>query len=378
MKKTKKKQKVAAPPKKAAKKIKVEVASEVEEDALEVVEEPKVSKKVQKKPQKKIEKGKKEQKTKKEKRNFKGVIFLLVILVLLAGGGIVAKKILTKTTVVTETVKLPDDVRGISNYFKEYLLDRVKIEKLFKYDLNELSSDKVLAQLTDLKEGFSKVSRGVSGNYRTGEYKELAEVMEADAATCLTAVRELKLVLTASYKSKEEQATALAEKAEETLKDLRSALYLSTAAFAGDVPGFSSKGVIVFGGPALVEVGGGVMNVLLGDFENKFVAVSTDQVGDVVKLIDGVGLFGYSSTRLVKLGDSLNGELEAGWLKHIKADVSRTEVKLTQTRISTVLKNVWGMEEELEAQGIQGLVDAEAKSIEDELDKVVKGLTGKK
>lgn len=316
--------------------------------------------------------------TEKEKSK-KGWIVLAIVVVLLVGGGFAAKKFLTKTTVDVETVEFADGVRGISNYFKEYLVDRVKAEELFKYSYKSLKENEVLDKLAELKDGFSKVVGGVSGNYRTGEYKEIAEVMSSDASVYLTAVRELRSIMTGSYSSEDKKQLAFAKKVDEVTEDLRSALYVSKAAFYGEVTGFSSKGALIFDGLVMVEVGGGVMNVVLGDFDEKIVAVSTGQIGEEVKLIDAVKLYGYASTRLVNIGASLNSELESGWVKHVKAEVGRAEVKLTRMRISTVMKNAKSMNEELITQGIKGLIgDEEKQSDEDGLGEVVKGLTGKK
>ena len=218
----------------------------------------------------------------------------------------------------------------------------------------------------------------MSGNYRTGEYKEIAEVMSSDASVYLTTVRELRSIMTGSYSSEDKKQSAFAKKVEEVTEDLRSAIYVSEAAFYGEVSGFSSKGALIFDGLVMVEAGGGVMNIILGDFDEKIVAVSTSQIGEEIKLIDATKLYGYVSTRLINIGASLNGELEPGWVKHVKADVGRTEVKLTRTRVSTVMKNAKSMNEELIAQGIKGLIGEEEQSDEDELSEVVKGLTGKK
>ena len=59
------------------------------------------------------------------------MILILAVILVLVGGGFAAKMFLTKTEVTTETIKLSDDARGFSNYFKEYLLDRIKTEELF-------------------------------------------------------------------------------------------------------------------------------------------------------------------------------------------------------------------------------------------------------
>ncbi|MBR5389376.1 hypothetical protein IK146_02345 [Candidatus Saccharibacteria bacterium] len=312
-----------------------------------------------------------------KKKNAKTWIILLVLVILIGGGGFAAKTILTRTTVGEESAKLADDARGFSNYFKIYLTNRVRAEELLKYSFKELANEQIVAELSDLKEGFSKVLNGLSGNYGTSEYKELAEVLEADAQTYLTAVRELRSVMTSGFGSEDECRAAFAKKVEETTGELRSALYIATRAFDGDVAGFSSKSVLIFHGSVLVEVGGGVMNILLGDFDGLYVSISSVQMSENIKLIDAQKLYGYASTRLFRIGTSLNGILESGWLKDIRADVSRTDVKLTTTRISMVMKNVRGLDEELQEQGIKGLIDTSEVVESEQLNKVVKGLAGK-
>lgn len=356
---------------KNGKKIEVREAEEVEE--VEEAEEVKVpEQKVEEKVEKKEEKAEKP-----EKKSKKGLVIFLVALVVIVGGLFAAKVILTKTTVTTETVKLAEDARGFSNYFKEYLTDRVEAEELMGYEFRNMNSEEILAELSRLKDGFSKVSRGV-GSYKTGEYKELAEVMEADAATYLSAVRELRAIMTASYAEEGDRQLAFMRKVEEVTPELRSALYLATAAYEEDVAGFSSKGVLVFDGTVMVEVGGGVANIFLGDFADLVVAVSSDDMDETVKPIDAKKLYGYVGSRVVEIGKSLSGELESGWLKDVKAEVGASEVKLTRTKISLVMKNVWSMNEELERQGIKGLMSGEKKSVAEKLGEVVKGLKGAK
>lgn len=331
------------------------------------------AKKLEEKPEKK-----KEKRGKKEKKSRKGLVVFLIGLVVLVGGAVVAKMILTKTTVETETVKLAEDVRGFSNYFKEYVADRVEAEELFAYGFRELKNEKILSKLAGLKDGFSKVSRGVAGNYTKSEYKELAEVMRVDADVYLSMIRELRAIMTEAYGDEGDRQLAFMRKVEEESSSLRSALYIARTAFNEDVSGFSSKGVLTFEGGVMVEVGGGVANVFLGDFENNVVAVSTDDLEGVVKRIEASGLYGWSGARVVKIGESLAGELEGGWFKRVKAEVGNTEVKLTKTKISMVMKNVCGFDEELEKQGIKGLFETEKKSVAEGLAEAVSGLKGKK
>lgn len=364
--------------KKKNKQVKLAEAKQVEveelDDELEEVEEKRERKKVEQKPEKK-EKIEEELKKKKGGKVF---LVILLILLVLGGGGFALKTILTRTTVTTETVKMADDARGFSNYFKEYLLDRVKAEKLFSYSFRNLSNDEILSELTELKDGFAKVSRGVNSAYKNSEYKELADVMENDSTLYLAAVRELRTVMTSDYANDGDRQLAFMRKAEEMTKDLRSALYMAQAAFAEDVSGLSSKGVILFNGLALVEVGGGVMNILVGDLTASVVAVTTDDMEGSVKSIEADGLYGYVGSRMVKLGEGISEMLDEGWVKHIKAEVKTNEAILTTTKVSLVMKNVWGMDEELKGQGIKGLVKTEKEAIEEQLNEVVRGIEGKK
>ena len=388
VKKSKKKNKNAKAEKPAkAKKIEVEEVEEEEveeekveevEEEVEKVEEPKAEEKQPEKKEEKPEKKEKEEKEEKPKKSKKGLVIFLVALVILVGGAFAAKMILTKTSVATETVKLADDARGFSNYFKEYLTDRAEAEQLFSYSFRELKNEEILNKLTELKDGFSKVSRGVAGNYGKSEYKELAEVMRADADAYLSMVRELRAIMTENYPEEGDRQLAFMRKVEEESQNLRSAVYLARAAFTEDVSGFSSKGVLAFNGNVMVEVGGGVANIFLGDFGNNVAAVSTDDLDGVVKAIDAKELYGFVSSRVVKIGESLRGELESGWFKRVKADVGNTEVKVEKTKISMVMKNVWGMDEELKAQGIKGLVETEKKALAEQLAEAVSGLKGKK
>ncbi|MBQ1528546.1 hypothetical protein IIZ77_02785 [Candidatus Saccharibacteria bacterium] len=368
--------------KKKNKQVKVAKVKQVEveelDGELEEVEEKIERKKVEKTPEKKSEKEEKTEEEPKKKKGGKVFLIILLILLVLGGGGFAVKTILTRTTVTTETVKMADDARGLSNYFKEYLLDRIKAERLFSYSFRNLSNDEILSELTVLKDGFAKVSRGVNSAYKNSEYKELADVMESDSTLYLAAVRELRTVMTGAYDNDGDRQLAFMRKVEETTKDLRSALYMSSSAFTEDVSGLSSKGVILFSGVALAEVGGGVMNILVGDLATPVVAVTTDDMDKTIKSIDAKGLYGYVGSRVVKLGDGLSATLDEGWVKNIKAEVKTSEAILTTTKISLVMKNVWGMDEELKGQGIKGLVNTEKKAMEEQLNEVVSRIEGKK
>ena len=353
----------------------VEVAEVVDDDKLEEVE-GKVGRAVELK-----KKDKKEDEVEKPKKKKSGKVFLVILLILLliGGGGFAAKTILTRTTKTTETVKLAEDVRGFSNYFKEYLLGRVRAEKLFSYSFRSLTNEEILNELIELKDGFSKVSRGVNSAYRNSEYKEMTEVMENDSTIYLAAVRELRTVMTdGDYSDNGDRQLAFMKKVEETTKDLRSALYTAGEAFTEDASGLSSKGVILFEGVALAEVGGGVMNILVGDPAVPVTAVTTDDMEGTVKTIEASGLYGYVGSRVVKLGEGIGAVLNEGWVKQIKAEVKANEAVLTTTNVSLVMKNVWGLDEELKGQGIKGLLNTEKKAVEEQLDKVVKGIEGKK
>ena len=327
----------------------------------------------------KIEKKGGERKSDEKKSAKKVALIVLIVLVILGGGGFALKTVLTKTTVTAETVKMPDDARGFSNYFKEYLLSRVRAERLFSYSFRDLSDDEILNELTELKDGFSKVSRGVNSAYKNSEYRELAGVMESDSAIYLTAVRELRTVMTdGAYGNEGDRQLAFMRKVEETTKELRSALYIAREAFDGDVSGLSSKGVLLFNGVALVEVGGGVMNILVGDASEPVTTISTDDIDEgTVKPIEASGLYGYVGSRIVRIGDGFETVLENGWVKDVKAEVKTSEVTFTTTKVSLVMKNVWSLDTELYGQGIKGLVNQEKHSVSEGLNEVMKGLEGK-
>lgn len=351
-----------------------------DEDVVKITAKKKAEKETKKKVKAEKKEGEaKEEEKPKSKKAGKVLLILLLVLVILGGGGFAVKSFLTKTSVTTVSAELSSDARGFSNYFKEYLVDRVKAETLFSYSFRNLSNEEILTELTELKDGFSKVSRGLSGNYRNSDYNELADVMESDSALYLTAVRELRTVMTDSYGEEADRQLAFIRKVEETTKDLRSALYLSEVAFTEDVSGLSSKGVLAFAGSAMVEVGGGVMNVMVGDTSNNVTEVSTDDLEKgAVKRIDAKKLYGYSGARVFEIGEGLEATLENGWVKYMKAEVGSSDVKLTTTKISLVMKNVWSLNEELKAQGFAGVVDERSFSMEEELNKVVKGIKGTK
>lgn len=344
---------------------KVEEVEETEKEEVKAGEEPKEDKKPK-------------EGEKPKKKGLKKLLVGLAVLVVLGGAGLAAKMFLTKTTVAVETVKLPDEARGFSNYFKEYLLNRVRAEKLFGYSFRNMTNEEILAELAELKDGFSKVSRGVAGSYKNSDYEEVAEVMASDSALYLTAVRELRTVMTDNYGEEGDRQLAFMRKVEETTEGLRSALYMARAAFGEDVSALSAKGVILFEGAAMVEVGGGVMNILVGDLATPVTAVTTDDMGGIVKLIEAQKLFGYAGTRLFEIDEGLGAMLEGGWVKDVKAEVGSSEVKLTTKKVSLVMKNVWGADEELRGEGIKGLVNTEKVAMEEQLNEVVKGLKGAK
>lgn len=329
-------------------------------------EEP--AKKTKKEKRKEIE----EDEEAKEKKSGKGWIALIIALVLLVGGAFAAKTILTKTSVKNETVKVSDDARGFSNYFKEYLIDRIEIEKIINTEFEKIDKSEVLGRLTSLKDGFSKVARGTSGNYAKSIYTQMATVMESDASMCLTFVRELRGILT------DDDKATFDKKVAEIKEGFRSALYVKRAAFTGEETGLSSKGVVAFEGGAMIEAGGGVMNIFVGNFQDGVVAVSSDDFDERVKAIDAEKLYGYNGVRVIEIGESLDSELESGWFKNIKLEIGSLEAKKTLTKVSLVLKSMSGVEEELRNMGIKGLVEKEEKTTNEYLTEAVAGLKGKK
>ena len=238
------------------------------------------AKKVKEKKQKKEVEDEKEDEEPKKKS--KWWVALIVVVLVLVAGAFAAKAILLKTSVKTDTIKVSDDARGFSNYFKEYLKDRIEAEKIINAEFEKLDEDATLKTLSSLKDGFSKVSRGMSGNYTKSVYTEAAEAMGSDSSLFLTAVRELRNIFT-DDDSDAVKKEAFDKKVAEIKEGLRSAVYVATGAFNGDVTGLSSKSVLSFEGGALVEAGGGVMNIFVGNFKDGIVAVSSDLVDEKVK-----------------------------------------------------------------------------------------------
>lgn len=323
------------------------------------------------KSKKSLKKKEKEETPEEETKKGKGWIALIIVVVLLVGGAFAAKTILLKTSTKTETVKVSDDARGFSNYFKEYLADRIGIERIINTEYDKLNKNETLNELSDLKDGFSKVARGTSGNYVKSIYTEMATVMEKDASLCLTLVRELRSILN------DDDKKAFNDKVAEAKEGLRSALYVARAAFKNDVAGLSSKGVVAFEGGAMIEAGGGVMNIFVGDFQNSVVAVSSDMMEEA-KSIEAEKLYGYNGVRVITIGDSMTSELESGWFKNIKLEVGSLEAKMTKTKVSFVLKSLNSVEDELKGMEIKGLVEKDEKTIDEQLTEAVAGIKGKK
>ncbi len=290
---------------------------------------------------------------------WKKTLALVLVVVILGVGGYFIKAFLTKTTIETSTVQFAGDARGFSNYFREYLLDRMRSEWLFKYSYKELNTDDILNELSDLKNGFSKVVRGTGDNYKNSEYKELAEVMHSDSSIYLVAVRELKNIMMGSYATLEERQSEFEKRVKETTEGLRSALYYNRAGFVESVSGLSSKGALIFEGSVLVEAGGGVMNIMLGDPSAQITVVTTDDLEETVKLIEAKKLFGYSGSRVVRLGDSLSANLEEGWIRNVKVDVRYKDADVTTMRISLIMRSASRVNNELKEQGINGFIKSE-------------------
>ncbi|MBQ7802295.1 hypothetical protein IJ380_00280 [Candidatus Saccharibacteria bacterium] len=308
-------------------------------------------KKPEAKKTEKVEKPEKvEKKTKKKTGKILGILF--AVLVVLGGAGYFGYQYLTRTTKTTETVEMPEDARVFSNFFKEYLADRIQVTNLFEYRFRELSNAEILDELTELKDGLSKVSRGMNGFGEDSEYAEIVEILKNDATIYLRLIRELRGVMTVEFADEADRQLEFIKLTEKSSEELRSGLYLSRAAFGEETSGIGMEGILIFEGTALVEVGGGVMNVFVGDVEENVTALTSGDFSGAVKTIDAKKLFGYANSRLIKIGEGVKNELEIGKIKRISVAFEAGEVEVKRESIFSAGKNTWDFSGENEIKGV--------------------------
>ncbi|MBQ3274951.1 hypothetical protein IJH46_00820 [Candidatus Saccharibacteria bacterium] len=334
-----------------------------------------------KKTQKKVEKKKpiegKEPKEPKEKQKHSGaVIGILVVLILVlagAGGYFYYQK--TKTVETTETVEVSDEARNFSNLFKEYLADRIDAQNLYSFTFRNLSNTEILDKLTELKDGFSKVSRGMNNYDEESEYAEIAAILKNDATVYLKSIRELRAVMTATYEDEADRQVQFIKVVEGSDENLRSGLYLSRAAFGEETEGIGKEGILIFEGMGLAEVGGGVMNIFVGDLDANVTAVTTGDFQETVRKIDSEKLYGFVNSRLVRFGKGILDELEVGKLETAKVTLGTGDAEVYRKKVSILGKSTWDFRDE---NAITGLIKVEEKGMSEILAETAEGIRGKK
>ena len=310
-------------------------------------------------------------KSEKKKKRIVTISVVALVLIVLGCGGFGAFKYFTRAVEEKYAVVVPEDARSFTSSFKDYLLMRTEMVRLIKYGVGNWSNEQILNKLIELKEGFSRVSRAVDVGYEESEYKDLSGVMAYDATTYLKVVRELRRVVTGNYENEADRQAKFVEVAQDWDKEIRSGFYVMRAAFEEDVEKLWEKGVLVFSGGMMVEVGEGVINIYVGDYDKGVTAVTTDDTQEKIKMVRGKGLYGLVSGRLVKIGEGLKEELELGKLTEIKVTIEEKEAWVEKTRASLVMKSTKDLD-------VTGLV---AESEENEaavLDKTIDLMRGKK
>lgn len=334
--------------------------------------------KTETKPEAKAPSKAPEKKPKEKKKVGKIVGIILGVVVVLAGALVGAKLILGRTTTETLTVELPDDTRSFSGFFKEYLADRVKAENLMAYKFREEGTAEILEELTALKDGFSKVSRGMNGFDEESEFYELAKIMKSDANAYLTLVRELRAIETGEYADEADRQVAFMKAVETRGEELRSRLYVSRSAYEEGKSGLSTEAILIFEGSAMVEVGGGVMNLFLGDTtENLTAVVNRDFTEGVVQTVEGGKLYGYTNARLVKFGERVKDLLELGKLVDVKITLKTGEAEIWKRKLSLIGETTWSLEKTLEKEGIRGVVGESKGSMSQTLTEAEAAIRGK-
>lgn len=340
----------------------------------------KKAKKTEAKETERASTAKKAEPEKEKKKSKAGLVIGIIagVAVLAVGGFFGVKTYFAKTTETVESVEISEDTRSFSGFFKEYLADRVAADNLFGYQFRELTSAETLDKLTELKDGFSKVSRGMNG-FEEGEFKELAAVMKSDATEYLALVRTLRAVETGEYASEADRQVAFIKAVDEGQENLRSKLYISRSAFVDDPGGLGNRSILIFKGTALAEVGGGVMNIFVGNIENNIVALTgEDFESGAVKAIAAEKLYGFVNTRVVKFGMGVKNELEKDKLTAVNIELGTSDAKVTRKKVGLFGKTVWKLEEVTEEYGAEALVLRESRGMSQILTETEVAIRGKK
>ena len=341
-----------------------------------------MSKKPKKTNKDKKEVAKTEVKKEKEgKKNIVVKITTIVILAILAVFGIKEGVIwlLRQEKVETETVEVSEDARGFSGYFKEYLASRLAVENLFKFEFREKSREEILERLAEVKDGFSKVLRGIETYAESEEYKEVAEVIENDAEVMLATVRGARRVMTEEYADEADREADFMKVTSEGMESMRSEFYLAGGMYKeGEQGKISEEGIAIFKGVAVVEVGGGVMNVFVGDAERGFVTIDGEGYVEGAKAIRAEKAFLYTGARLVKFGTGVREEILAGKLVVMETEIKEGKAEITRRKMGVISETVMGVEEQLKEKGVEGALTADETGTSEILTETEEAVRGKK
>ena len=342
-----------------------------------------------KKEEKKTKEIKKSERTKELKKSKKtGIVvgIILGVIICLGVGGFFLSKVLLRPQVFTEAVSIEKNSGVFSEYFKEYLINRLRYENLTNYTFRELSTDEMLAELATIKDGFGRVSRGVGTNYKDTEFSGMAEIMVSDSTIFLKKIRELRASLTGNYAEEADRQLAFMKIVEEGEEEIRSAVFMAWGAYTESRGKIARDGVLILEGDALVEVGGGVMNILVGNFEDNVTAVSTGGLGGEIKRINTEDLFGYTKGKLIEMGETLSKQVSSqsrglkdvmpgGKLVEVGLEVKGNEAEMKTTVVPLFGKSTWTLEEE---DGMTGIVDRGTPDLSEGMSETVQILSGKK
>ncbi len=321
----------------------------------------------------------KPEKAEKKKTGLKVAVALGVV-VMIVGGMFGVRTYLGRTIETEEKVQVSDDTRSFSGFFREYLADRVAAENLMSYGFREKNTEEILDELTKLKDGFAKVSRGMNGFEDESAFAKIAKVMKDDATVYLKLVRELRAVETGEYAEEADRQVQFIKVADEGREGLRSRLYVSRSAYDDDPGKLTGESVLLFSGVTLAEVGGGVMNIYVGNVENNATVVTGgDFASGAAQAIAAEELYGYTAARMVKLGAGVKAELETGRLKAIDvAELNTSEATVHKLTTGLAGKTVWKLGEITEKYGADVLILKEEKGMSQILTETEEAIRGKK
>ncbi|MBR3204630.1 hypothetical protein IKF81_03035 [Candidatus Saccharibacteria bacterium] len=309
-----------------------------------------------------VKEKKKEKEEKKKNKIWIVVLIIFICLAVLGAGALVAKNLLMKPKISQETILVPEDTEVFSKVFREYLGARVGYAWLTRYGFREMSAEEILEELASEKEIFSKLSKEVGGNFEKSEFSEISGVISNDATIFLKVIRELRAAITGARGDEADQQLAFMNAATKNEGEFRSEVYLARGAYEEETKDISRDGILIFQGDAMVEVGGGVMNIFVGNFETNATATTMKDLSEVVKRIESKGLFGYEGGKLYKIGGGVREEIEAGKLVNLGIEKKGEETEVVRTVTPLLGESTWSLEEKLKERGVGGVLDKEGRN----------------